>query len=101
MSESNPFPVKITIGDKYSPAMEITDQEAADAYFERLVAHSMLWHSRDEAERIERINLGYYAGYYSHETRLRVEKLFRCAHPVFGEAVAEKATMTPQHTGKP
>jgi len=31
----------ITIGEKYSPAMEITEQDAADAYFEELVAHNL------------------------------------------------------------
>lgn len=75
----------ITIGEKYGPAMEITDQTAADAYFEKCVAHCM-GHgaTREKAEEIERINLGYYAGYYNNETRARVERLFRCAHPAFG-----------------
>lgn len=63
--------------------MLIDDQAAADEYFERCVRHTM---RRAEvgrycAEKIERANLGYYAGYYNHETRLRVERLFRCCHP--------------------
>ena len=75
----------ISTGDKYGPAMQIAEQSEADAYFERCVQHCMKWgNARDEAERIERANLGYYAGYYSNETRRRVERLFRCAHPVFG-----------------
>jgi hypothetical protein len=75
----------ITIGEKYGPAMEIKDQDAADAYFEECVQHMMTHgHSRQEAENIERRNLGYYAGYYGSETRERVERLFRCSHPVFG-----------------
>jgi hypothetical protein len=75
----------ITIGEKYGPAMEITDQADADAYFEECVKHMMArGHSRPEAERLERHNLGYYAGYYGPETRERVERLFRCAHPIFG-----------------
>lgn len=80
------LPKKLTIGEKYGPAMEITDQAAADEYFEACVAHLMDNHGteRAEAETIERANLGYYAGYYSPETRARVERLFRCAHPVFG-----------------
>jgi hypothetical protein len=79
------FPREVTIGDKYGPAMEITDQAQADAYLERCVAHTMSWgRTRNEAEKIERSNLGYYAGYYSDATRERVERLFRCAHPVFG-----------------
>ncbi len=76
---------QITIGKKYGPAMEMTDQAQADAYFEECVQHTMSFgKSREEAEGIEKQNLGYFAGYYSHETRERVERLFRCAHPVFG-----------------
>jgi hypothetical protein len=78
---------QITIGDKYSPAMEIREQAEADEYFAQLVAHSMSFGvTRQEAERVERVNLGYFAGYYDHETRLRVERLFACEHPVFGDA---------------
>jgi len=79
------IPSNITIGDKYDPAMKITEQANADAYFERLVQHCMSHgKTRSEAEQIERSNLGYYAGYYDMETRVRVEKLFKCAHPFFG-----------------
>ena len=68
------LPERITIGDKYTPAMHITDQAEADAYFEQLVAHGMREGiSREIAEKIERANLGYFAGYYSHEVRARVE----------------------------
>lgn len=76
----------ITIGEKYGPAMEIAEQAEADAYFEECVTHTMerFDKSREEAETVERANLGYYAGYYSDETRERVERLFRCAHPIFG-----------------
>ena len=80
------FPLKVTNGDKYGPAMEITDQVEADAYFEKCVRHMMSQgRSRDKAEQIERSNLGYYSGYYSNETMARVQRLFRCAHPVFGQ----------------
>lgn len=76
-----------TIGQKYCPAMEITDQAEADRYFEQCVAESMEYgRTRAEAESIERANLGYYAGYYDHETRVRVERLYRCKHPIFGSA---------------
>lgn len=75
-----------TLGDKYGPAMEITDQESADAYFEKCVDDCISKgnKSRATAESIERSNLGYYAGYYDNETRERVERLFKCSHPVFG-----------------
>lgn len=86
----NPLPDKITIGNKYDPAMKITDQAEADAYFERCVEHTMRMQpcERAEAERIERANLGYYAGYGPHETRRRVERLFKCAHPILGAVAA-------------
>lgn len=81
------LPDMITIGDKYGPAMEMTEQSDADAYFERLVEHTMRMRpcGRVLAESIERQNLGYYAGYYSDETRRKVEQLFHCAHPIFGK----------------
>jgi len=90
------FTDKSTIGEKYHPAMEITDQEEADAYFEKCVQHTMSFghETRERAEEIERMNLGYFAGYYDTETRLRVEKLFKCAHPIFGKAV--DGTPTPE-----
>lgn len=75
----------ISIGDKYSPAMTMTEQATADAYFEECVAHTMSFgRTRAEAEAVERGNLGYYAGYYDDATRARVERLFHCAHPFFG-----------------
>lgn len=78
---------EITFGDKYGPAMEITDQDEADAYFELCVEHTMSWgRTREEAEQIEKENLGYYAGYCDHETRIRVERLFNCMHPFLGRA---------------
>lgn len=92
------LPDKITYGDKYGPAMKITDQAEADRYFAECVEHTMRrlpTDDRAEAERIERSNLGYYAGYYSNETRERVERLFRSAHPIFG-AIAEKGPPTPE-----
>jgi hypothetical protein len=88
---------KITFGEKYDPAMKITDQSEADRYFNECVEHTMrMWPTdRSDAERIERSNLGYWAGYYDNPTRRRVERLFRCAHPVFG-AIEEKGPPTPE-----
>jgi len=92
----NALPAQITIGQKYGPAMEITEQAQATEYFERCVEHCMNFgKSRDEAEAIERANLGYYAGYYNNETRMRVERLFSCAHPIFG-SIADKGIPTPE-----
>lgn len=82
------FPDKdfLTIHEKYGPAMEITDPNEAAAYFEKCVEHNMRTsdHTREEAEGMERHNLGYVSGYYSRETQERVEALFSAVHPVFG-----------------
>lgn len=71
----------------YEKAMTIQTQERADQYFDELVKLCLSEKpdmSRTEAERIQRHNLGYFAGYYDHETRERVERVFHCAHPIFG-----------------
>ena len=95
MIDTKPLPKEITIGEAYKPAMAITDANEAQEYFEKLVAHSMLHgNSRKEAEEIEKSNLGYFAGYYSNETRKRVEQLFSCAHPIFGTIA--NGTPTPE-----
>lgn len=83
---ANDFPERVTLEEKYGPAMVITEQAEADGYFERCVRHGMLFgNSREEAERIERENLGYYAGYYDAETAERVHRLFKTEHPIFGK----------------
>jgi hypothetical protein len=77
--------------------MGIKGQEEADAWFARLVKHnmSMSAHTKEQAEAIEKSNLGYYAGYGDAEQRRRVEKLFGCEHPVFG-SVEENGLPTPE-----
>ncbi|HVX56947.1 MAG TPA: hypothetical protein VHA37_04395 [Candidatus Saccharimonadales bacterium] len=79
------------------PAMEITDQAEADEYFELLVERCLEKEPmlRSMAEAIQRDNLGYFAGYYGNDTRERVERLFKCAHPVFGK-IAERGAPTPE-----
>jgi len=94
------LPLKITIGEKYKPAMKIYTQKEADEYFEACVQHCMKFGEiREEAEKIERSNLGYFAGYYDSATRMRVEKLFRCRHPIFG-SIAEKGKPTAEEAFK-
>lgn len=78
-----------TFGEILGPAMQITDQEEADAYFEAMVRHGMQQDpslGQDLAEANLRQSLAYFAGYYEHETRVRVERLFGCVHPIFGPA---------------
>lgn len=86
---------KVTWGDKYGYAMQVTDQAEADAYFEECVQHQLSFglNDRAAAENIERTNIGYWAGYgYNRE---QVERLFRCKHPVFG-SVEENGHPTPE-----
>lgn len=74
-------------------AIAVETQEAADAMFERLVQEAMRENDNmDRAEAIETVkdNLGYFAGYYDNDTRARVERLYRCAHPVFGPIATTK-----------
>ena len=78
---------EITLHEKYGPAMKVETKEEADAYFEECVAHCMTFgKSREDSERIERSNIGYFAGYYDFETRQKVERLFGAPHPVFGSS---------------
>lgn len=84
----------MTVGELYGPAMEVQTQQEADNQFFVIVQHLMRkGRFREEAEAMARSNIGYYAGYYDSETRQRVERLFRCSHPVFG-AVDASAPVT-------
>lgn len=87
-----------TYADLYGPAMTITTQAEADACLESLVDYMLARpsadYTREAATAMVRQNLGYYAGYYGSDTRARVERLFKCAHPVFG-AIAERGQPTP------
>lgn len=71
--------------------MELNTQDEADDYFKACVDHNLKCQraegkipDRNRAIEVEKSNLGYYAGYYNSEIRERVERLFKCAHPIFG-----------------
>lgn len=89
----------LTIRECLAPAMAITEQEDADQYLADYVAYIQKHLDKEPrrdgltAEEIANINIGYYAGYYDHETRACVERLFRCAHPIFG-SVAKNGSPT-------
>jgi hypothetical protein len=80
------LPDNLTIGQKYGAAMEIKTEAEAKEYLELCIQHNMRNSSRtrDEADVMERMNIGYYAGYYDTETAQRVMRLFNCVHPFFG-----------------
>lgn len=66
--------------------MHITDEAEAWTYFKELVQHAVETTdlNEDEAEAVVKENLGYYAGYFSNDVRVRVERLYNCIHPFFG-----------------
>jgi hypothetical protein len=80
----------LTYGETLDPAMKITDAEDAKQYKKAYIAYTEKFlkngvsESGLTAEQIVNANLGYYAGYGSNEQRERVERLFNCAHPIFG-----------------
>lgn len=81
------FPKKATTADLFGPAIAIVDQAEADRYFEKMVAFALeldTESSQEEAEAQVKEGLGYYAGYFSHDVRAQVERLFNCVHPIFG-----------------
>lgn len=97
----NPKKKKVlTYGEALDPAMKITNQEDADQYKEAYINWQMeqMKITYEEALNIVNSNLGYYAGYYSTETRLQVEKLFNTQHPFLGKA--EDGTPTPEEIFK-
>lgn len=93
---------RLTYGEALSPAMEITNEAEAYNYLQAYIAFTENRCKEDNvdtegktAEEICKINLGYFAGYYDSETRERVERLFSCAHPVFG-SIEANGSPTPQ-----
>jgi hypothetical protein len=86
---------EMTASELYDPAMKITEQELADYYFEELVQRRirLTLATREQAETAERENLGYWAGYGKLETRARVEKLFKCRHPLLPPADKPQLTI--------
>ncbi len=86
-----------TIADRYGQAMQIDDAEEADAYFQQLVSEVVrtTGMTRAHAERLERNNIGYFAGYMSRDVRLRCEQFYKAIHPVLGP-VLETEKLTPE-----
>ena len=79
---------QLTYGEILDPAMQIKDSQEAQKYLSDYIQwiQSDLDQSgkKDDAAKIAKANLGYWAGYYSNDVRKRVEKLFLCEHPLFG-----------------
>lgn len=88
----------LSYGEALGPAMEIIDPEDAAQYFWEYVKYiekNLEPGSDKSAYEIAKINIGYYAGYYSAETRARIEMLFETEHPIFG-SIAENGVPSPE-----
>lgn len=83
------IPDRVTIREKYEPALKITDPVEGEIYLEECVQHLMRTSpnlSREDAIEIEKANLAYYSTYYSTETREQVERVFGAIHPLLGKS---------------
>ncbi len=81
--------------------MQARTADQARAIFESLVTECMRKRpcGRAEAVRIQKANIGYFSGYHDMETQRRVERLFQCAHPIFGR-IKDGGTRTPEEAFK-
>lgn len=79
----------LTFGQIFKPAMEVKTEEEAKEYFDAIVEYYKTVFGKDqqEAEKVTKINIGYWAGYYDTETRIRVYKLYKVGHPIFGSSM--------------
>ena len=80
--------VVLTDEETLGLAMGITKQHEADAFFRVLVDRLRRLgyndYTEDEAIKLVKSNLGYYAGYCGSSTQARVNKLYCTRHPVLG-----------------
>lgn len=77
-----------TYQEQFDSAMKCeTEAEAKKWMAAEIVYHmNMTGNGHEEARRIILVNLGYMAGYYSHETAQKINRLFGAVHPIFGSA---------------
>ena len=87
----------LSYGDSLGPVFEIDNEEDAMAYKELLIEYHMRWSrdgkpdsppmTREQAIEVTNANVGYWSGYGTSTQMTRVQRLFLCAHPIFGSAV--------------
>ena len=85
-------------GKKLNTIMEVfdealrcakTNKDKASDFFKAYVEHILNVNNDvdtyDEAEKIAKSNLGYFAGYCDRETIDIIYKTYQCSHPIFGD----------------
>lgn len=55
------------------------------SYVEYILAENEKINTYDEAEKIAKANLGYFAGYYTPEIYDIIYNTYQCSHPIFGD----------------
>lgn len=89
---------KVSLGTLLDAAMKASTQGEARKHMEGIMdflrAHTE-GKDDDALAMLALENLGYWAGYSSHERRALVEGLYGCEHPVFG-TIAEYGVPTPE-----
>lgn len=71
----------------YEAAMHLETEEQAEAWLDKISAEYLQNNplAEPEATRTKfRESAAYYAGYFGQDTRARVERIFKTAHPILG-----------------
>ena len=80
-----------TIGEVFDEALRLakTDRNEALDFFKTYVEYIFEDNEKidtlNEAEKIAKANLGYFAGYYTPEVCDIIYKTYQCSHPIFGD----------------
>ena len=80
-----------TMGEVFDEALHLAKTNKNDAsdffrtYIEHILEDNENINTFNEAERIAKANLGYFAGYYTPEVCDIIYKTYQCSHPVLGD----------------
>lgn len=80
-----------TMGEVFEFALNLakTNKEEAQNFFKAYVEYILEDNDKvntiEEAERITKSNLGYFAGYYNQEVCDIIYETYQCSHPIFGD----------------
>lgn len=90
---------ELSFHEIFEEALKIGTKEEAAFYLEEYSKWIRIKSSDklkvNEPLDIAKENFGYWAGYYSHDVRKKVEHLFECEHPVFG-SIEKNGPPTPE-----
>lgn len=78
----------LTYGEVMDSLIEIVDEDELKEYYHKYIEYIAQKENLDmnKATAMAAHNIGYSLGYFSRETRMRVERVLEIAHPFFGKA---------------